>query len=224
MVTGLTPLRNPLPLWVIVVLWILLPWAAYVIDQTFRWTDHAQGFANGVIHIWILGIGSLCYGTPWLLAIWGLYRWRGWRKYRTAWMLAPPVAMALYCLGVLIVNPPTPARQFQSSTNVKFPKNVQNLHWAFSGGGFDGSVETYYFRTSPEEIGRLIMEMDLDFDGSAIAGNTSRLTRLPGAPDPAKWPGVVRFSGQGTGERSGWGYELLTDATRTQVYISIMST
>jgi len=218
------PLRNPLPLWVIVLLWILLPWAAYVIDQTFRWTDHAQGFANGVFHIWILGIASLCYGTPWLLAVWGLYRWRGWRKYRTAWMLAPAVAMAVYCLGVLLVNPPTPARRFQSHVNVELPKNVQNLQWSFSGGGFDGFTDTYYFKTSPEEVGRLIMEMNLTLDTGGTIRNASGLPRLPDAPDPAQWPGVVRFFRHGQGEQAGWGYELLTDATRTHVFIRIMST
>ena len=217
------PLHKSLPIWIIALLWILLPWASYVIDQTFRWTDHAQGFANGVFHLPFLAIGSLCYGTPWLLGIWGLYRWRGWRRHRTAWMLAPPIAMALFCLGNLAVNPPTPAHRFRSHVNVEFPKNVQNLRWSFSGGGMDGFTDTYYFKTSPEEIGRLIREMNLTLDGSGTPGNTDGWSPLPDAPDPDQWSGAFRYRGNGKGEREGCAYELLTDSTRTHVFIRIMS-
>jgi hypothetical protein len=29
----------------------------YIVDQTVRWSDHAQGFFNGVVHILFFGVG-----------------------------------------------------------------------------------------------------------------------------------------------------------------------
>lgn len=213
--------RKPLPIWVMVILWILLLWGAYVIDQTLRWTDRAQGFANGLFHLPFYVIAGLCFATPWLLAIWGLYRWRGWRKYRSASMLAPAFVLALVSLGALVVDPPTPARRFKERMNLELPNSVRNLRWHFSGGGFVDITDVYYFQTSLEETVRLIEAMDLSLDRSSAALDALHLPQLPEAPDPAQWPGLARFIRHGEGELKHWTYELFTDATRTHVFIRL---
>jgi hypothetical protein len=41
----------------------------YIVDQTLRWSDHLQGFANGIFHIMFSGIAWCMFLLPCILVI-----------------------------------------------------------------------------------------------------------------------------------------------------------
>lgn len=193
----------------------------YIVDQTIRWSNHAQGFLNGVIHSLFFGIAWCFYLLPWSLVVFALYRWRGWKRFRTQWVLAPAVLVLLATIGGLIFEPPTPSRRFKSFARTELPLNARNLHYHFTGGGVADYGDTYYFETSPEEVARIIGEMNLDEDELyGREGLTyTTVSRLPDCPDFSAWKGAKQY--KGSDKREHWFYYLITDATRTKVYLMI---
>jgi hypothetical protein len=193
----------------------------YIVDQTVRWSDHAQGFFNGVVHILFFGIAWCFYLLRWSLVVFALYRWRGWKHHRTQWVLAPAVLVLLVMIGGLLFQPPTPSRRFKNFAKTELPPNAQNLHYHFSGGGVADYGDTYYFETTPEEVGRIIGEMRLDEDESyGREGLThSNVSRLPGCPDFSTWEGAKQY--KGWDDKQHWFYYLITDGTRTKVYMMV---
>lgn len=192
-----------------------------IVDQTVRWSDNAKGFFNGVFHILFFGIAWCFYLLPWSLAVFALYRWRGWKRLRTQWVLAPAVLVFLAMIGGLLFQPPSPSRRFKSFAKTELPPNARNLHYHFSGGGVADYGDTYYFETTPEEVGRIIGEMRLDEDefyGREGLTHTT-VSRLPGCPDFSTWEGAKQY--KGWDDRQHWFYYLITDATRTKVYMMV---
>lgn len=193
----------------------------HIVAQTLRWTDHFQGFLNGVFHIMVFGIVWCFSLLPWSLIVFGLYRWRSWKRFRTQWVLAPAVLVLLATIGGLLFQPQTPARRFKSFTKTELPMNVQNLHCHFTGGLIADYSDTYYFETTPEEVGRIIRDMRLDEDefyGQEYLTYTI-VSRLPGCSDFSKWEGVKLY--QGWDDKEHWFYYLITDASNTKVYMVI---
>ncbi len=194
----------------------------YTIDQTFRWTDHWEGFLSGLIQGGILGVPwCLIYILPWSLIIFGLYRWRRWQRFRTQWILAPSILIVVVMVGSLILDPPSPARRFAKFGKTALPVNARDLHYRFTGGGFADYGDTYYFTTTPSEVDRLIRDMKLEENGSySILGMShTGFTPLPGCPDFSSLKGAKQFTGWD--ERQHWFYHLVTDSTRTQVYVIV---
>jgi hypothetical protein len=194
----------------------------YTIDQTFRWTNHWDGFLSGLIQGGMLGIPwCLIYVLPWSLIILGLYRWRRWQRFRTQWILAPSILIVIVMIGSLIVDPPSPTRRFKNFAKTELPANAQNLNFRFSGGGFADYADTYYFKTTPEEVDRIIADMGLAEDelyGREGLSHTT-VSRLDGCPDFSSWEGAKQF--QGWDDRQHWFYYLITDSTRTEVYVMV---
>ena len=193
----------------------------YVVDQTFRWSTHAQGFINGVFHILFFGIAWCLYLLPWSLIVFGLYRWRGWKRFRSQWVLAPAVLVLLATIGGLLFQPPTPSKRFKNFAKTDLPANVRNLHYHFSGGGIADYGDTYYFETTPEEVDRIINEMNLEEDefyGREGLTHTT-VSPLDACPDYSAWEGAKQYKGWDDNEH--WFYYLITDATRTKVYMMI---
>ena len=193
----------------------------YIVDQTFRWSDHVQGFVNGIIHILFFGIAWCFYLLPWSLIVFGLYRWRGWERFRAQWVLAPAVLVLLATIGGLIFQPPSPARRFKNFAKIELPLNTRNLHYHFTGGGIADYGDTYYFETTPEEVDRLIDEMGLqedEFYGRPGVSYTP-VSPLPNWPDFSTWDGARQY--RGGDDRDHWFYYLITDVTRTKVYMLI---
>jgi hypothetical protein len=192
------------------------------IDQTFRWTNHWDGFVSGLIQGGILGVlWCLIYVLPWSLIIFWLYRWRRWQKFRTPWILAPSILIVTVMIGSLIVDPPTPAKRFKNFAKTELPSNAQNLKFRFSGGGFADYADTYYFKTTPEEVDRIIADMGLaedEFYGREGFSHTT-VSQLDGCPDFSSWEGAKQF--KGWDDRQHWFYYLITDSTRTQVYVMV---
>jgi hypothetical protein len=190
----------------------------FVVDQTFRWSDHLQGFMNGVFHIMVYGIAWVVYLVPWSLIIFGLYKWRKWNRFRTAWLLIPSIVISIMIIAGLIVSPPNPEKRFQTFTKVHLPGNIMNLRYHFSGGGLADYSDTYYFQTTPDEIDRLISEMNLS-EGNRFKDDAF----IPIYP-PTDWPSFRDWKNSKLYQAhtdKGWSYYLLMNEERNEVYVSI---
>ena len=212
---------NPkhLNFWLLLVISFVLCNLAFIIDQTFRWSNHAEGFMNGIYHILFLGIAWLVYFIPWSLLIFTLYKWRKWKRFRTLWVLAPAIFIFLSMIAGLIFQPPIPAKRFKRFTRTELPANIQNLHYNFSGGGIADYYDTYYFETTPEEVDRIISAMGLDENKSYPAEEARYLSpsQLEVYPDISTWKDAKQYKS----DNHAWFYILLTDASRTKVYIQM---
>jgi hypothetical protein len=205
--------------------WLLLGsfllWnGAYVIDQAVRWTNHFEGFINGVFHMYFTGLVWALYLGPWSLIVWALYRWQGWHRFRALWVLGPAVLVFVVQIGALLVSPPTPEARFKRAAGVALPEQVADLRVHFTGGGTTDLGDTYYFTCAPEVTDGLIEAMKLEEDPSF--GNKelgiepySIVPLRDGWPDYWEWEGLRQF-GRGDGA---WFYFLLTDEARTRVYV-----
>ena len=192
------------------------------IDQTFRWTNHLEGLWSGFIQGAIFGVvWCLIYVVPWSLVILGLYHWRRWQRFRSQWILAPSILILILMIGSLLVDPPSPTNRFKRFAKTELPTNAQNLHFHFAGGGFADYADTYYFKTTPMEVDRLIADLGLaedEFYGRDRMSHTS-ITQLPDCPDFTSWEGSKHFKGWDKWQH--WFYNLITDSTRTHVYIMV---
>jgi hypothetical protein len=195
--------------------------AGYVVDQAVRWTDHLQGLVNGLFHMLFLSMAWPIYMLPWCLAVYFSYRKRKSKKNRTLWIMGPAMLMSLFTLGMLVFQPPSAARRFESFTKTKLPENLTDLETHFSGGGIADYGDTYYFKTSSAEIDRLIREMKLEEDKyySAEESSYSMIKALPNCPDYGKWVGAKKYTGWD--DREHWFYHLIADSSKTQAYIFV---
>lgn len=81
--------------------------------------------------------------------------------------------------------------------------------------------DTYYFEAPPEEIDRLIAKMglqkDMSYGKEGDVMSHTLVSPLPGCPDFATWEDAQQFRGSEDGVFT----YLITDPSRTQVYVSI---
>lgn len=207
--------------WVLLISFVLFH-IGPIIDQSTRWTDHYSGFMNGLFMslpmsiIWIVAV------VPWCLLVYGLYRWRGWTRYRTAIALVPSSLMLLVSLGELAFRPPDPYKRFEQFAHTPIPKSATGLLFRHSGGGFADYGDVYYFVCAKEDaqalIGALAVSLLKAEAGEDVDSYVSFRT-LPGAPDFHLWPGRRIY--QRYDEKRGWFYHVVTDASETQVYVSL---
>jgi len=193
----------------------------YIVDQTVRWSDPVQGLVNGLFHIPIFGIAWCVQLFPWSLVIFALYRWRKWKRFRTQWVLAPAMLVLIATIGNLLFHPPTPSVRFKEFTKTELPTNAQNLHCHFTGGGIVDYSDTYYFETTPDEVDRIVAALRLsedEFFGREGLTHTS-VSALAGCPDFSTWDGAKQY--KGWDDEQHWFYYLITDASRTKVYMMV---
>jgi hypothetical protein len=190
---------------------------SYVLDQAFRWSDPREGIFNGLVHVFALGIVWLLYGLIPGLLIYGLYRWRGWHRFRTASIAFPGIAALVAVIIGLIFSPTTPARRLKQFTDADLPASAHNVRTHFTGGGIADFGDTYYFRCSPAETDALIRALHLtpSFDGDYFSKPA-----FPSWPDPSTWMGSTLYRG----DKGNWFYYLRTDAAREQVYLVVFCT
>lgn len=189
-----------------------------IITETIRWTDHAQGLSMALFLLPLSTLGFCFYLFPWSLAIVVLYRWRRWNRFRTGWLLAPAVLVLGGFLVSLLVFPPTPAARLWRYARTELPRNATNLHYFFRGGGFADYSDTYFFATTADEVDRMVKEMNLHKSFVYEVDNRfhSPIEALPGCPDGNSWKNAELYQGHND---DGWFFYLLTDSSRTQVYI-----
>jgi hypothetical protein len=196
----------------------LLFTGSFVVDQAFRWTNPLEGILSGIVQVLVTGIAWLFYGLLPGLLMYGLYRWRGWSRFRTVAIIAPGIVACSFVLAGLILSPTTPARRLKRFTGADLPASARDLRTCFTGGGLADYGDTYYFRCSATDTNKLIEALHLSPE--SINGNTRMFHRnSPGWPDPSTWQGGSIY--QGGSEETGWFYYLLTDSSREQVYLFV---
>ncbi len=210
--------QKPMHLGIVLLISFLLFTSGFIVTETIRWTDHFRGFVNGIHHLLFFGIGWLMYGLPWYLLGCFLYRKRDWSRYRARWVLVPSALMFAVFPASLVIDPPTAAHRFKQSTQTELPGSLQELHFRFTGGGMADQSDTYYFRTTAEEMESLIKRMRLEPQNVVVTGSDS----LPGCPDPSTWKGLREYRRVSDSEFPQWYLYLVTDETKTQAYIRFM--
>jgi hypothetical protein len=127
----------------------------------------------------------------------------------------------LVAIGALIIHPPTPRNRFRSFAKIELPANAGNLHFHFTGGGIADYGDTYYFETTPGEVERIIRELNLSQDSAyGFEGNYhTSIEKIPGCPDFHSWVGARQYRGNDADEN--WFYSLITNSSKTQVYMRI---
>ncbi len=192
---------------------------AFVIDQTFRWSNHFDGFKSGGLQGAILGVAwCLIYVLPWSLIVIGVHRWRKWTRSRNGYVLAPSWLVFTLFIAGLLFSPPTAGRRFRDRTKIDLPGDASDLRYKLTGGGFADKIDTYYFRTSPQQVERLIEGVKLTERKSDLESGDSPIPRLPDAPDPRSWVGASFYCRN----EGNWWYYLLANSSKTEVYILIM--
>lgn len=193
----------------------------FVISQTVRWSDHLAGFVNGLFHLVFMSLVWPIYMIPWCLAVWFSYRKRESKRHRTLWILGPAMILSFVVVVGLVIDPPSPEKRFVAFTKTRLPSNHTDLEAHFSGGGMADYGDTYYFKTTPSEIDRLIREMEMEED--KLFGNDetsySVIKPLPGSPNFKTWKGARQY--QWMDEKLHWFSYMITDAAKTQAYIFV---
>jgi hypothetical protein len=201
---------------------ILLFPLGFTVYQTLTWTDRWEAFRSGIFQGALLAIPwSIIYIIPWSLIIFGLYRWRRWHRFRTQWILAPSVVATWVLIGSTILESQSPIKRFERFTKTSLPSDAKDLHCVLSGGGSIDFFDTYYFSTSPTEVDRLIREMNLEEDDLYTRGALSHsgIRPLEGCPDYTSWQGSTLYKGWDKEQQ--WFYYVITDSTRSRVYVVV---
>ena len=191
---------------------------SFVIEQTLRWSDPLDGFLSGLIMVFVVGINWCVLILPWSLAIWGIYHWRNWQRFRTHWVLAPAVVQALSIVIGLFLSPPTAHGNFRRFAKTEVPADAKNLQYHLWGGGTADYSISYYFECSQESLAKLItgMKMGEGFEiTSEYVPNMVHVGRLASPPTIAQWIDGHFYSR----EDGGWTFYLVADPTKTKVYI-----
>lgn len=213
---------KPMNLGVALLISFLLFTGGNVISETLRWTDHFKGFQNGAIHMLIFGLAWFMYGIPWYLLGCFIYRKRNWENYEARWVIAPGALMFITVMTFLVIDPPTPAHRFKQIAETELPGNLQEFHFRFKGGGIADISDTYYFKTTPDEMESLIARMRLE--PIPYFGKPLDPVSLPGCPEIFGWKEFRQYRRNTGGECPKWYFYLVTDETKTQAYVRIIGT
>ncbi len=205
--------------WILFLLSFAIIFFAFVIDQTLRWTEHYDGFINGLLHGSLCGIaGCIIYILPWsLLVCWG-YRKKDWSENRSFIFLAPSLLILLLILGGLIISPPTAKERFKEDFKIEMPREISALRYKLSGGGIADRIDTFYFRTTPKEIENMIAKMGLAEDASYAKPQVSVISQIPEIPDPSSWKAARSYSW----DNESYFITLIVNDSKTEVYFRML--
>ena len=184
---------------------------SFIIEQTIRWSDALQGFVCGLFHIFFLGFSWAVLILPWSLVIGGLYKAFEWQRFRSHWILTPSMAALAFTLIGFIQSPPTARGSFRRFAGTEMPPEATNIEYQLKGGGITDYSITYYFECSPASVSKLVEAMQMSRDHGALDDDLP----LPGCPDHRQWTGGPRYFHSG----DGWTFKLITDPTKTKVYV-----
>jgi hypothetical protein len=164
--------------------------SSVIIWDILLWTDHFTGFVAGMGASLFYSIGWGIYILPLNLVVGFLYRWKKWRRFRAAFVLAPSVIIACWSFLGLALHPPTGRNLFYQDTGVAVPGTATNFLSFLSGAGFGprasgGRRDHFYFQCNPTDTKNLIAALKLEkADRSAL----DLIADVPGLPSPFSWP------------------------------------
>ena len=191
---------------------------SFMVDQALRRTNPVDGFLNGLFHLMFTGPAWLVMGLIPGLLIQGLYRWRGWKRFRSVAIISPAIVYFVMGLSSLITSPPTAAGRLKKTGGVELPSTARDILTQFTGGGLTDYGDIYCFRCSPADTAQLIQALQLSLVAPANEG------RQPW-PIPSSWPDPSALRGRLVYERfredEKWIYTLITDSSREQVFLFV---
>jgi hypothetical protein len=193
--------------------------AGGILDFVVRWSDPMRGLMCGLVHAVFSSIFWLFSILPLTVSLRALCLKKRMGRYFLAVVLAPSASLLVAVLVGFLADPPTVKHRFQKFAKAVLPENVQGLHHSFTGGGLADHGDEYYFQTTPDQVDRLVKEMGLvenELDPTLPA--LPQVT-LAGVPDLHQWRNARRY--ERNNQPVGWFTVMITDATKTKVYISI---
>ena len=197
-----------------IIRWTFLSTALFIValgtNEGFRWSNFWSGFETAVFLLLFFLIPTLILFV--LAWIWNLLCLRIVRPHRHPRLVR--IAMLIPAFGLLtysVITRPTSPELFEQITGVAFPENYSEAFFSHVGGGLTDHSHIFAFTTSPEETERLIQELNLrPSDSLSHAGFDQILANYPG--------GKIYYRSD-TGRN--WYYDLITDETRTKVWIHL---
>lgn len=186
-----------------------------------EWTDWKLGTISGLMHGLFTGIPWVFVALPWIAVVLLIYRRRKWQRFRTLFILLPGLVMFVPWTASLPNMFPVADKRFLRTTQVSLPANRTDLHTFFVGGGIADYSDAYFFRTTPNEVQRLIdgMGMELTEKENHVWSHhpLERHSQRWNTPAITSWPDHHIYARS----RDGWTYLLITDGERTQVYMLV---
>lgn len=195
----------------------------FVIHQHLKWMPEHYDWTWIIVYM-VYGVPLWCIlMLPWSGLIFGLFKWRKWSRFRSAWIVGPSLLFFVHFVGFRDTAPPDPKERFKRLAKAELPADITDLRSHFTGYGLlSDTSDTYYFRCTPAQVDRLIAEMRL---GPPRAYKS--IADYPWIKSPARWPDLKDWEGasyyrrDGEGDHMGWSYELVMNQARTEVYIFI---
>lgn len=192
--------------------------AAYALTMAMMASRHLDGFIAAVYEIPLIGVVWCAIMFFWGGLIFILYRFCGWNRFRTAWLLAPAIAFCIFLLSELVSNPTDGKARFEARLNMRLPASASKIYNDYSATLFGGVTDIFYFSCSSNDTDALISAMRLDNEfGFQCPHNYNPIPLLPGAPDYHDWEDIQCYKAYTNGSF----YRLLTDGAHQQVYISV---
>ncbi|MDF3130084.1 hypothetical protein P0Y35_12825 [Kiritimatiellaeota bacterium B1221] len=227
-----TEKRKPLHFgWMLLISFVLFN-SAPIVDQTLRWSNHFNGFVNGVFHIFFYGWAWVLYFLPWSLVIYGVYRWRKWKRYRAVWTLVPTVLIWGVVFVGFVTDPPTAKGIFERKILNPMPASVKNLRAFRAGGGVADYTYLISFDVDPEEFEAVLKSRPFERSSRKLRDLTLFRKSYGEDPQPAiyeflvgekeDWPSPYEWGEvevyEFETENHHWWYTLITDKAHRRVF------
>jgi hypothetical protein len=224
--------RQLVPGWVLF-LSLALPGAGCVVYGLLHWSKPVEGLKCAIFLMCpMLLLVWFFTQLPWTYAVFGLYRWRKWQRFRTAWALAPPIFVTVAMAGYHVAFPMTSTSMFRQLIVNPIPASVSNLRAFRSGGGLVPHNCLFYFEISPDDFPAIVGSKsykltdlklnDLDLFSTSSFGESVRpgIESMVGNdsdwPMPYGWAGVEVYQYTGEGETQ---YTIVTDGNHRHIYV-----
>jgi hypothetical protein len=209
--------------WLLVLSFASLVGASFVLSLIQN-TDPLKLFISNFLFVLpILFIMWLFLGLPWCLVMKFIGRVTKRGRLGETLVLAP--AVLLFFNGLVSASPDSSAwrTRFNEISGVELPANVEGLRVQHEFGGCANGSTTYYFRTTPDEMDRLISELQFynANDRSVIYGGVDMpelVLKLRNCPSSDSWDGRQLWLGGKHLKLALWA-EMIVDADKTQAYI-----
>ena len=195
-----------------VAIW-LLGWLGMIAGYAIRNTDVMGGAMIGLLQGTFISPFLLIVNVPLGAVGLAIGKIGKLRSYRTAISLVLASAISIVDIGSAIYQRATPKQALQRWTGVAFPQGATIHRHSYFGGGLADARYVFVFTCSAEETGRLIRELELS--GNPFHEAYSRRPEI----DLEVWQPAEDWS-QADGKGSADYLELITDSTRTKVYLA----
>ena len=202
--------------WLTFCSWIVLSILIVGLDHGLKSSNFQKGFTDSLVPA-VRGIplisGALC--VIWLFLISRIYRSQKTVFVRYLLTMLPVVVFSAWTCW----NTPSPEEQFAAITGVELPSEIGKFESWQETALFSKKQHTFYFKSSPTEITRLINE--LGWSPSLWEHNKSWIEKFSAGPSHNlainSWTNPQVYIGPLS--KGDWSFSLVTDKQQEQVFI-----